>query len=243
MDSKSYKMSCAEACYASKLKRFCGGYLLDMLLCEVPVYLLFAYVLVAKFPVLECAIDIYALCGVPTPKDVELPTFGSYVQSGVIYVVLFIYYILMELILQTTVGKMAVGTVVVDKDGNKPAAWRILVRTLCRAIPFDNFSFLFSWWDDGKLHGAWHDKISGTYVVERRLLEQWQAGNYDGSDKFGAYMKSVMDEANAMQSDDADDQDEQDNGRWGRREEPQEPGRVRVEDLYPSDDPNDADEQ
>ena len=71
----------------------------------------------------------------------------------------YVYYAGMEATFGKTIGKMVTGTSVVDLNGNRPTAVHVLGRTLCRAIPFDNFSFLFS---DGL---GWHDKVSGTRVV------------------------------------------------------------------------------
>jgi len=46
----------------------------------------------------------------------------------------------------------------------QPELSTILVRSLCRAVPFDALSFLF------KDTGGWHDEWSKTYVVEDRCL-------------------------------------------------------------------------
>jgi len=71
---------------------------------------------------------------------------------------LFGYYFLCEYFFGKTPGKFLTKTRVVDMNGEWPGGKKLLVRTLCRFIPFDNFSFLF---------GAvgWHDSISGTMVV------------------------------------------------------------------------------
>ncbi|MDY8134083.1 RDD family protein [Aquimarina sp. 2201CG5-10] len=70
-----------------------------------------------------------------------------------------IYYTFFEITTGRTLGKLITGTKVVDEQGNKPDAWTIFVRTLCRFIPFDAFSFLA---DDS----GWHDTLSKTKVVE-----------------------------------------------------------------------------
>lgn len=59
-----------------------------------------------------------------------------------------------------TIGKLLTNTKVVDVNGDKPTTKQILVRTLCRAIPFEPFS-IFA--DNSGI--MWHDKISGTRVV------------------------------------------------------------------------------
>ncbi len=70
-----------------------------------------------------------------------------------------VYYTLFEMITGRTLGKLITGTKVVDLEGKTPDASRILVRSLCRYIPFDAFSFL----GDGP---GWHDTLSKTRVVK-----------------------------------------------------------------------------
>jgi hypothetical protein len=55
---------------------------------------------------------------------------------------------------------------VVDENGNKPEYQTIMIRSLCRLIPFDALSFL------GATSRGWHDSISRTYVVQKNLLEE-----------------------------------------------------------------------
>ena len=71
-----------------------------------------------------------------------------------------IYFTLLEVTTGRTVGKLFTKTKVVDQHFEKPAFGTVLIRTLCRFIPFEPFSFLVSE-DTG-----WHDKLSKTYVVE-----------------------------------------------------------------------------
>ncbi|WP_343705403.1 RDD family protein [Flavobacterium sp.] len=79
---------------------------------------------------------------------------------------LMLNYFFMECFFGATMGKFATGIVVITENGTKPNFVKILVRTLCRLIPFDVFSFL------GKSGGFWHDSISKTHVVVRRELEK-----------------------------------------------------------------------
>lgn len=69
------------------------------------------------------------------------------------------YYILCEALMGKTVGKMISGTLVVDEDGYKASFGRIVLRNICRFIPFEAFSYLF-----GSPIG-WHDLLSKTRVV------------------------------------------------------------------------------
>lgn len=73
--------------------------------------------------------------------------------------VMFIYYITSEALTGRTLGKLITGTKVVDENGLPPGFKTVLLRTVCRFIPFDGLSFLF---DD---NSGWHDKLSGTKVV------------------------------------------------------------------------------
>jgi uncharacterized RDD family membrane protein YckC len=75
-------------------------------------------------------------------------------------VLLLIYYTVFEGIFNTTAGKCATNTTIVNERGERPHFGQILGRTFCRLIPFEAFSFFAA--------GArgWHDSISNTWVVE-----------------------------------------------------------------------------
>jgi uncharacterized RDD family membrane protein YckC len=72
----------------------------------------------------------------------------------------FVYYLVFEGLWARTPAKFILGTVVVTEDGGKPAFGTIVIRTLCRFIPFEPFSFFGE--------RGWHDGISKTYVVSTR---------------------------------------------------------------------------
>ncbi len=72
----------------------------------------------------------------------------------------FVMYFILEATKQRTLGKYISKTMVVLEDGSKPSANTIAIRTLCRFIPFEPFSFL-----GGNARG-WHDTLSKTYVVD-----------------------------------------------------------------------------
>lgn len=156
-------------------------------------------------------------------------TYAEIYLNLVSLVLIFLYFFLMEWLTKgKSVGKYACKTVVVDKDGNVPTAWQFFIRSLCRLIPFDNISFLFGAWSHGSLFGSWHDKLSGTYVVDEALLEEWKAGNYDGSDKFTAMFSHLMRENGVeIKVERPEDQEQKEEGER----------KLRVEDLYPSDEP------
>ncbi|MFD1603709.1 RDD family protein [Flavobacterium artemisiae] len=76
-----------------------------------------------------------------------------------------IYYFAMEALSGRSLGKFVTGTIVVDENGLKPTPKKILIRTLCRFIPFEAFTFLNS-------ARGWHDSISDTYVVNKKELDE-----------------------------------------------------------------------
>ena len=70
------------------------------------------------------------------------------------------YYMFFEGIWGRSPGKWIFGTAVVNEDGLKPSFGAIALRTICRFIPFEPFSFFGE--------RGWHDKISNTYVIKVR---------------------------------------------------------------------------
>ena len=84
-------------------------------------------------------------------------------SPGVIYLIYLIapaYYLIMEATTGKTLGKMITKTRVVTIDGEKPDFKTALIRTLCRIIPFDAFSFL------GSRSVGWHDSIAKSRVID-----------------------------------------------------------------------------
>ena len=88
-------------------------------------------------------------------------------ESGLILLVfLFVlvnigYYVVLEASTGRTVGKLVAGTKVIDLEGKIPSFSQILLRTLCRYIPFEPLSVLFG-------ERGWHDTLSKTRVVRAR---------------------------------------------------------------------------
>jgi uncharacterized RDD family membrane protein YckC len=68
------------------------------------------------------------------------------------------YYVLFETWLGRTPGKYLSRTRVVMADGSDPTLHAIVIRTLCRLVPFEVFSIFGS-------SSMWHDRWSGTRVV------------------------------------------------------------------------------
>lgn len=81
-------------------------------------------------------------------------------------VILYMYPTIMEILTQRTLGKYITGTKVVMEDGSKPDLGTILLRSLCRFIPFDVFSFF------GEKSRGWHDSLSKTYVVDAKMFDE-----------------------------------------------------------------------
>lgn len=85
-------------------------------------------------------------------------------SAGLIYffeiVLILIYYAIFEGIFNTTAGKCATNTTIVNDRGERPNFGQVLGRTFCRLIPFEAFSFF------GAGARGWHDSIPDTYVVE-----------------------------------------------------------------------------
>lgn len=71
----------------------------------------------------------------------------------------FLYFAVQESMTGRTVAKFITRTKVVNQNGEIPGFYTILLRTVCRLIPFDSFSYL----GDGP---GWHDELSKTSVVE-----------------------------------------------------------------------------
>jgi uncharacterized RDD family membrane protein YckC len=76
-----------------------------------------------------------------------------------------IYFSLFEALTGRTLAKFITKTKVVTENGEKPNFKTILIRTLCRFIPFEPASFIFS--DRG-----WHDKWSKTIVIDTKKNEK-----------------------------------------------------------------------
>lgn len=99
-----------------------------------------------------------------------LVTFGKLEEDSssdvfdflLIYFILFGYYTVMEGAFNgKTIGKLITRTRAVCEDGS-PLTWeKAALRSLCRLIPFEPFSFLAS-------TRGWHDTLSKTYVVDDR---------------------------------------------------------------------------
>lgn len=85
-------------------------------------------------------------------KDYIADKHLKYVMISMYY----LYYYIMEWTMGQTVGKMITKTKVVNSvTYKKPGVLRVLIRTLCRLIPIDFFSYLF-------IPIGIHDRVSRT---------------------------------------------------------------------------------
>ncbi len=73
----------------------------------------------------------------------------------------FAYYIVLEVNYGKTFGKMLTKTMVVKSNGEKPTTKDIFIRTLCRFIPFDQVSYIFT-------KNGFHDYLSKTMVIKNK---------------------------------------------------------------------------
>lgn len=77
------------------------------------------------------------------------------------------YFVLFEGIWSITPAKLITKTKVVMRDGSKPSIGKIIIRSVCRLIPLEAFSFLF---DSNPV--GWHDSLSDTLVVPTSYSER-----------------------------------------------------------------------
>ncbi|REG88385.1 RDD family protein [Flavobacterium aquicola] len=68
------------------------------------------------------------------------------------------YYSILEFYFQKTLGKIVTRSKVVAENGEKATFRKIILRTICRFIPIDWVSFIFS-------RNGMHDKLSKTKVI------------------------------------------------------------------------------
>lgn len=132
--------------YASKEKRFVN------MIIDFAGYYIFSILI-------GMAVGFIALLGIEGPIDYfsNINRVEEYILNLIIGLT---YYFLMEIFFQKSLGKFITKTIVVLKDGSKPSSGDIFIRSLCRYIPFEAFSFLG---DQGR---GWHDSLSETYVVD-----------------------------------------------------------------------------
>ena len=148
------KFQVTQEIYASMQQRFVN-YIVDMIML-VFMFILLGMVSVIIGDLLGSKKVINFIAGLDK-NQIALYT--------VTFIVTLIYYNLFEILSARTIGKLITKTIVVDENGEKPHSDRILIRSLCRLIPFNPFSVLV-------MGIGWHDMLSKTYVVDKKMLEQ-----------------------------------------------------------------------
>lgn len=92
------------------------------------------------------------------PKNIGDVSSGMFIS--LLYPLQFFYYLISEYFFGKTLAKFVTKTYVTTEFNEKPGFTAIFMRTLCRYIPFEYFSFLWS-------PVGWHDKFSKTFVVRK----------------------------------------------------------------------------
>jgi uncharacterized RDD family membrane protein YckC len=118
-----------------------------------------SFALVAFFFLFAGIVSIMQTIFSPSSLSV-LEDENSFLSSLLAFVSIMFYYALFEYKTGQTLGKLITKTKVVTINGEDPNLLAILIRTLCRFIPFEEISFLIS------NNSGWHDKLSNTKVVK-----------------------------------------------------------------------------
>lgn len=130
------------------------NYIIDIVMIYIIIFILTVIVIFLEGLIGSTA--IYEWVG-------EMSDLQGYV---IFYIMMFIYYIVLETYSSRTIAKYITKTVVVTEDGLPVDLKTIVQRTFCRIIPFDGFSFL------GTPSRGWHDSISNTYVVKKEAFKR-----------------------------------------------------------------------
>lgn len=95
-----------------------------------------------------------------------------------------LYYTVMEATTGRTIGKLVTNTTVINEDEQKVDFGQAFLRSLCRLIPFEAFSFLGS---EGR---GWHDSIPKTFVVDIKKYEE-EKQIQQGLDELGTNIQEL----------------------------------------------------
>lgn len=139
--------------YASKEKRFIN-YIIDIVVFYVAF---FAFSFIFGFVYVLVTGDVETV----TEIAYDLENLNPWLDRLITAIIYSIFYMICESLLRgRTVGKFITKTKVIMEDGERPKVSDIILRSLCRIIPFEGFSFL------GEKGRGWHDSMSDTYVVD-----------------------------------------------------------------------------
>ncbi len=154
LNYKEFKVT--DEMLASKSKRFA-----NLIIDRILFYLLF----VVFGVVLMLIATLIGSEGILQFLD-SLETMNSLTDTLITWLFFVIFYFVFESTTQRTIGKLITQTKVVLENGKKPAADIIIIRSLCRIIPFEQFSFL------GDIPKGWHDTMSKSYVVDIKVFDE-----------------------------------------------------------------------
>ncbi len=141
---------------ASKSKRF-ANYIIDRILFYLFfIVIAFITVIIAELLGNESIIQVLY----------DLENMNPLLDTLITWVIFVIFYCILESLSQRTIGKLITQTKVVLENGEKPSFEIIIIRSLCRIIPFEPFSFL------GDLPKGWHDTLSKTFVVDIKIFDE-----------------------------------------------------------------------
>lgn len=116
------------------------------------------YLLDCLFLAIVASLTINTFVPEMMPKSMEDVSRGMFIS--ILYPLQFVYYFAGEFFFGKTLAKLVTKTYVTTEFNEKPGFTAILIRTLCRYIPFEYLSFLWS-------PVGWHDRFSKTYVVQK----------------------------------------------------------------------------
>ncbi len=109
--------------------------------------------------------------------DVQSPFLG-FILMLFSFLAYLLYFVITEYLFKgKTIAKFITGTKAVTIEGNELDFSKVLIRSLCRLIPFEQFSFF------GET--GWHDSISKTRVVNQKEFEQNRL-KFNAIDQIGA---------------------------------------------------------
>lgn len=131
---------------ASKGKRF-ANFLLDLLFSII-------FIFIISFAI---AVIFMALSGSIPSFLVEDSKLIDYLLG---FIIGMIYYCGLEATTGRTIAKYITRTKVVNEKGERPDFKSILIRSLCRYIPFEPFTFF------GSDNSGMHDRVSNTRVID-----------------------------------------------------------------------------
>lgn len=148
---------------ASKSNRF-ANYIIDLILfTTIAAVIMIAAVVIAELMESEQVLQII--------DDFE--NINPILDRLITGIVFTMFYATLEGLTQRTIGKLITRTKVVLENGEKPSVETTIIRSLCRMIPFNAFSFL------GNSSRGWHDSLSKTYVVDTRKFDEHQKAHTD----------------------------------------------------------------